>query len=614
MPTCTSGPRANRGPWEERGPGGRRRRGAGAQKPRPPETQGQRGQKRGAAGHGRRCGQGLARAEQVVEFGAEELACPECGIPYVPVPGMFAESKVVDWLVLLVSTVYRRQKYRRGCSCADQPQFRTAPAPAKVVARSGYSAQFLARLCVEKFDLARPANKICESLALEGVHLAPGTLVGLYAEAWTLLGPLVEAIYAYVRQQRWAHCDETGFGVVNAAQQRERWWVWVLAAAGAVAFLAHRHRGAEVLLQHNGWDQHAPPSPVVTLLTDALSTDASRALASCIIQALCWAHWRRRVRDAGRSYPDLGAWAEQWRQRIVRLYQLHRARRRAESGSLEWQAADAALRAQVERMRQDMEAELGQRNLHSAQRGALEHLRKRWAGYTRFLDDPALPLDNNLAERLLRRPVLCRKNSRLIGAQWAAYFAAGLWSVLETARCNGLNVLTYFRAYFQACAEHGGKPLAGADLARFLPWALAAADTAAWSVATPVVLPAALTFPPGPEAATEPTLTSRPAAPPASPLPEAAAAGHPTDSTPATPAPGPAAATQAAAPGHGPATAEPPAPQAAAIIRPVAASAAAQAVTTRPAYPRARSTSAQTSPPPPPRRAPASTLLAVDSP
>jgi len=121
---------------------------------------------------------------------------------------------------------------------------------------------------------------------------------------------------------------------------------------------------------------------------------------------------------------------------------------------------------------------------------------KRWAGYTRFLDDPSLPLDNNLAARLLRTPVLCRKNWGLIGAAWAAAFAAALWTVVETAKRNGCNPLTYLIAYFEACAARGGQPLEGAELERFLPWALSPADRAARPSARPAALPVGLTLPP----------------------------------------------------------------------------------------------------------------------
>ena len=496
-----------------------------------------RGQVRGAPGHGRSFGRDLPRAEEVLLLPEHDLACPHCQTPYILVPGMFIKSSVADWVVVLSVTDYVRPKYRRGCSCADQPLFRTAPPPPKVVAKGGYSPRFLARLCLEKFELARPANKVCQSLALEGAALSPGTVSGLYRHAMHLLEPLGREIHAYVRAQQHAHSDETGFVVLDDDQARRRWWLWVLATEQAVAFLLDPHRSAAVLRTYYGWTEHKPLSPGLTLVSDALPTYTRLALEGCILQALCWAHQRRRLRDAGRNFPELARWAEQWRLRIVRLYQLHRARRQTQAGSPDWLAADAALRAHVQQIREDMERELRHTSLHPAQRRALDHLRLRWEGYTRFLDDPLLPLDNNLAERLLRTAVLCRKNSGFIGADWAAACAALLWSVLHTAKRNGLNPLTYLTAYFQACAEHGGLPLSGPELARFLPWALSPTDKATWSAPLPVAIPAGLRMP-------SPTPAARAARPAAAPAPQPA-----SPATPAfvPPAPCPEIATDAAA-------------------------------------------------------------------
>ncbi len=78
-------------------------------------------------------------------------------------------------------------------------------------------------------------------------------------------------------------------------------------------------------------------------------------------------------------------------------------------------------------------------------------------------------LDNNAAERALRRPVMTRKNAYGSRNDDAARLAARTWTVTATAEMAGLNVLTYLTAYLDACGRNGGKPLAGPDLERFLP-------------------------------------------------------------------------------------------------------------------------------------------------
>ena len=111
----------------------------------------------------------------------------------------------------------------------------------------------------------------------------------------------------------------------------------------------------------------------------------------------------------------------------------------------------------------------------------LRTVQRQWEGLTVFLDDPRVPLDNNTAERWLRTPVVGRKNYYGSRAQWSGELAAMCWTVWATAVQNNLNPQAYLTAYLTACAENGGQPLDEQALRRFLPWALAGADRAAWA-------------------------------------------------------------------------------------------------------------------------------------
>ena len=94
-------------------------------------------------------------------------------------------------------------------------------------------------------------------------------------------------------------------------------------------------------------------------------------------------------------------------------------------------------------------------------------LLRHWAGLTLFVALPDLPMDNNWAERLLRTPVLGRKNYYGHQTRWAGELAAMLFSLVETCHLNGLNPFDFLVAYFQTCAELGAPP---ADLTPFCPW------------------------------------------------------------------------------------------------------------------------------------------------
>jgi len=101
---------------------------------------------------------------------------------------------------------------------------------------------------------------------------------------------------------------------------------------------------------------------------------------------------------------------------------------------------------------------------------------------TRFLDNPELPLDNNAMERLLRTPVVGRKNFYGSGSQWSGEFGAMMWTVAATVARANLNPLTYITDILTACANNSAKPLEGDALDRFLPWMMSDADKNAWAI------------------------------------------------------------------------------------------------------------------------------------
>jgi transposase len=98
-------------------------------------------------------------------------------------------------------------------------------------------------------------------------------------------------------------------------------------------------------------------------------------------------------------------------------------------------------------------------------------MQKHWSGLTVFVDHPEVPMDNNVAERDQRTPVVARKNFYGSGSQWSGALAATMFSLLMTMRLWGINPRTWLTAYLEACAANGSQP--PADLSVFLPWAMA---------------------------------------------------------------------------------------------------------------------------------------------
>jgi transposase len=100
----------------------------------------------------------------------------------------------------------------------------------------------------------------------------------------------------------------------------------------------------------------------------------------------------------------------------------------------------------------------------------LTSLQEHWAGLTRFVDDPRIPLDNNASERQARGPALGRKNYYGSGALWSGRLAAMLFSLFATLTMAKINIRTWLTWFLESCAENGGQ--VPVDIHPYLPWTM----------------------------------------------------------------------------------------------------------------------------------------------
>jgi transposase len=116
---------------------------------------------------------------------------------------------------------------------------------------------------------------------------------------------------------------------------------------------------------------------------------------------------------------------------------------------------------------------------------ALATLDREWDGLTAHRGYPMVSLDNNAAQRMIRGPVVTRKNARGSRNDDSARNAAVIWTVTATAQMAGLNVLTWLAAYLDECGRNSGNPLTGQALERFLPWNANPEDLRTWAQPPP---------------------------------------------------------------------------------------------------------------------------------
>ncbi len=441
-----------------------------------PDKRRKRGKQPGAKGYGRKRRHHLPTEEVVHDLPKDQRRCPICGKHFVVFPGT-DDSDLIEWVVRLVRCVHKRTRYRSVCNCRAVPGIVTAPPPAKLIPKGMFAISFWVRLLMEKFLFQRPLYRVRKVLALEGLSVSQGTLTGGLKRIGELLQPVYTRILERSRTANHWKMDETRWMVFEEVEGKKgyRWWLWVVITDDTVVYLLEPTRSAEVPRNHLG--DHAEG------IINADRYAVYKALGEKILVAFCWSHVRRDFVRARDGYRALRSWGEAWVTRINELFHLNHLRLAVSSDPEAFQAKDRILRDAVEAMADTRDRELADPGLHPAAGKALKSLRNHWEGCILFVDHPEIPMDNNESERRLREPALGRKNYYGSGSVWSGALTAICFTIFQTLLKNNLDPKKWFSAYFEACAQNGGRP--PEDIDAFLPWNLSQEQRNAWELPEP---------------------------------------------------------------------------------------------------------------------------------
>src|SRR5215472_15079982 len=434
-----------------------------------------RGQQPGSQGHGRSDHSMLPVVVEVHDVSEAAKHCPQCGEGLAPVPGVEA-CDIIEVQVQAHMRRIQRPRYQKTCRCPQVAGIVTAPPAPRVIPKSPLGVSVWTMVLLDKYLYSRPTHRLCQELAPHGLHVSPGTITDGLQRLVGLFEPLMPVLYERQMTEKLFHGDETRWEVFEEVEGKtgHRWYLWVMQSVSVVYYRMAPGRGADVPKGH--FAKLRKDLLKVVLVCDRYSAYKSLAL-DCeeLILAFCWAHVRRDFLKAARSWPELERWMGTWVDDIRALYHLNAARVQEWDAGLALEQQSSAfdtnqcnLVTKLSQMQARCEAHLREPELHLAQQKVLSSLQNHWDGLTVFVARPEVAMDNNTAERILRNPVVGRKNYYGSGSVWSAHLAAMMLSVVQTVLLWGLNPHHWLSAFLQACADHGGT--CPPDLRAFLPW------------------------------------------------------------------------------------------------------------------------------------------------
>jgi transposase len=397
----------------------------------------------------------------------DEVACTQCGgelrklgedvsemLEYVP-----ASFKVI-------------RHVRPKLSCTKCDVIVEAPAPSRPIERGLAGPGLLAHVLVAKYADHLPLYRQSEIYAREGVDLDRSTLADWVGASSQLLAPLVDAVRKYVQAASKLHADDTPIPVLAPGMGKTktaRLWTYVRddRPAGeqippAVWFAYSEDRKGEHPRQH------------LSSFSGILQADGYAGFhhlyeGGTIVEAACWAHVRRKFYDI--HVANGSALAAEAIQCIGALYDIEREIR-GKSVDIRLEIRQARARPLINDLHRWFNKILTGLSRKSDTVAAIRYALSRWRALTRYLDDGLIEIDNSAAERALRTVALGRKNFLFAGSDAGGERAAAIYSLLGTAKLNGLDPELYLRHVLEAIADH---PIN--RIHELLPWSFAARPT-----------------------------------------------------------------------------------------------------------------------------------------
>ena len=441
-----------------------------------------RGHRRGVPSHGRSMQTDLPARHETIDLQAPQ--CPQCGLGLKPFPGT-EDSEVLEIEVQAYRRVIHRKRYAPTCQCGCLPGIVCAPAAPKLIAKGKFGISVWTHVLLDKFLYARPSLRLLQELAHHGLPMSAGTLSGGLQAIAPMFAPIRQAFIDKLRSELHWHADETRWAVFMHAlyNSGHHWYLWVFHSPSVVHYVLDPSRAAQVVID----ELRGVKNGVISCDRYGAYKKFAR-LNPGVVLAFCWAHQRRDFLELATRHPACEVWALQWVSAIGELYHLNAVRLQTPQDSAERGVAQIALEQGMLRMQSQRDEALADSKLAEPARKVLQSMKSHWNGLSVFVKSPWVPMDNNIAERDERGPVVGRKNFYGSGAQWAGELAAVMYSVLATLKLWKINPHTWLFAYLQACAENDHR--APSDLSSFLPWTMDAARLAAMRAGRPA--PAAL--------------------------------------------------------------------------------------------------------------------------
>ena len=395
----------------------------------------------------------LPRVEVVHDIAEEEKVCG-CGAALERIGEEISEK--LDIIPAIIRVIrHIRPKY--GCRCCegvedDSATIKIAPVPPQIVPKGIASAGLLAHILTGKFADALPFYRQEKQFTRLGVEIGRATMCNWTMKAAKACAPLLELLCQEIRSGPLINIDETTVQVLKepGRSPTTKSYMWIFRGgepdkpsfiyryaptrSGDIA--ASFVRDYEGSIQTDGY-----------LGYNFLDADES------IVHLGCWAHVRRKFMDAAKAGSSKSKKSTSVDVALGYIRKLYGIEKRAKVRKLDIEQLVALRQKEAKPLLTKFRKWLEKKSLHVVPKSllgkAVSYSLDQWPRLVGYLEIGYATPDNNLAENAIRPFVVGRKNWLFAGTPEGAEASAAIYSLIETAKANGLDTYKYLRYLFE---------------------------------------------------------------------------------------------------------------------------------------------------------------------
>jgi len=406
----------------------------------------------------------LPREEVVLN---SDPSCPECGGQAF----RKISDDISETLEYVPSSFKVIRHVRPRCACLNCEKIVQAYAPSKAIDKGKAGHGLLAHILIQKYCNHLPIYRQHQIYLREGVEIAQSTMTGWAGSCVRLLQPLIEQLQQEIFASSHLHADDTPVKVLAPGLGKTKTGrIWVYARDGrphgdktppAVCYFYSPDRKGERPREHLQDFRgilHADAYPGY----DQLYVGSENPTAA-ITEVACWAHSRRKFYEVTIAN-DKASIATTVLQEISDIYTIEADIRGKTPEKILQHRAEHS-RPLVEKLFINLKKYSKDLPAKSMTRLAINYALNNEVALKRFLEDGKIQIDNNIAERAMRPIAVGRKNWLFAGSDNGGHTAAGIYSLIETAKMNNINPFQYLSKVLEVIQDYNSNKLA--DL---LPW------------------------------------------------------------------------------------------------------------------------------------------------